>query len=60
MVFQEYTCSKGLLNMYGIIFSFSHSNKIKLLKFKVMNNDFPDSMMYLLEQTLSKAACKRN
>ena len=31
LVFQEYTCSKGLLNMYGVIFHFH-----KLLKFKFM------------------------
>ena len=45
--------------------SFSHTNKNKLQKFKViqnklMNKDFSDSMIYLLEQALGKAACKRN
>ena len=44
-------------------FSFSQSNKFKLLKFKVMqnrfmNNDFPESMLCPLEQALGKAVCK--
>ena len=27
---------------------------------RFINNDFPDSILYLLEQALGKAACKRN
>ena len=46
-------------------FSFSQSNKIKLLNFRVMknrvmNDDFPDSLLYRLEQAFGKTACKRN
>ena len=59
------TCYRAGLNIHGVIFGFRRVALLKLLMLKVIkcwfaNNDFQNTVLDTLEQTLSKSACQWN